>query len=79
MPAAKHYPLCSDVREEDQDPRPTRYNHVSLLIDSSFSALAIAKRFGHETTDITFRYAHLLPNVQENMAETLNNMKGGAF
>lgn len=56
-----------------------RHSHVSLLIDSGFSALAIAERLGHETTDITFRYAHLFPNVQEDMAATLNNMKGGAF
>lgn len=56
-----------------------RHSHVSLLINSGFSALAIAERMGHESTDITFRYAHLFPNVQEDMATTLNNMKGDAF
>lgn len=56
-----------------------RHSHVSLLIDSGFSALAIADRLGHETTDITFRYAHLFPNVQDDMATKLNDMKGGAF
>ena len=56
-----------------------RHSHVSLLINSGFSALAIAERLGHETTDITFRYAHLFPNVQKDMAATLNDMKGDAF
>ena len=56
-----------------------RHSHVSLLINSGFSALAIAERLGHETTDITFRYAHLFPNVQKEMATTLNDMKGDAF
>lgn len=56
-----------------------RHSHVSLLIDMGFSALAIAERMGHEATDITFRYAHLFPNVQENMAAALDESKGGAF
>ena len=44
-----------------------------------FSALAIAERPGHEATDITFRYAHLFPNVQEEMANTLEVSKGDVF
>lgn len=50
-----------------------RHSHVSLLIDMGFSAIAIADRLGHETTDITFRYAHLFPNKQEEMARALDD------
>jgi integrase len=38
-----------------------RHSHVSLLIDMGFTALAIADRVGHESIDITYRYAHLFP------------------
>lgn len=50
-----------------------RHSHVSLLIDMGFTALAIADRMGHESSDITFRYAHLFPSVQEKMADGLDN------
>ena len=45
--------------------------HVSLLINMGFSALAIGNRVGHETEKITYRYAHLFPTVQNEMAEKL--------
>ena len=48
-----------------------------LLIDKGFTALAIAERMGHEATDITFRYAHLFPTVQEDMANALDDERGG--
>ena len=50
-----------------------RHSHVSLLIDMGFSALAIADRVGHESIDITYRYAHLFPTRQTEMASKLNN------
>ena len=50
-----------------------RHSHVSLLIDMGFSALAIADRVGHESIDITYRYAHLFPTRQTEMAAKLNN------
>ena len=49
-----------------------RHSHVSLLIDMGFSALAIAERVGHESIEITYRYAHLFPTVQNDMAAKLN-------
>ena len=49
-----------------------RHSHVSLLIDMGFSALAIADRVGHESIDITYRYAHLFPTKQTEMAEKLD-------
>lgn len=54
-----------------------RHSHVSLLIDMGFSAVAIADRMGHESSDITFRYAHLFPNIQNDMANELDNERGG--
>lgn len=53
-----------------------RHSHVSLLIELGFSALAIADRMGHEAVDITYRYAHLFPTVQADMAEALNDEEG---
>ncbi|MEQ3363427.1 site-specific integrase [Raoultibacter massiliensis] len=49
-----------------------RHSHVSLLIEMGFSALAIAERVGHEAVDITYRYAHLFPSKQEEMANALD-------
>lgn len=52
-----------------------RHSHVSLLIDLRFNALAVANRMGHESVDTTFRYAHLFPTHQAQMAETLDTEK----
>ncbi len=49
-----------------------RHSHVSLLIDMGFSAVAIADRVGHESIDITYKYAHLFPSAQIEMADRLN-------
>ena len=45
---------------------------MSLLIEMGFSAVAIADRLGHESIDITYRYAHLFPTKQKEIAEKLN-------
>lgn len=52
-----------------------RHSHVSLLIDMGFSAVAVADRMGHESIDITYRYAHLFPSVQPQMANQLNQVR----
>lgn len=49
-----------------------RHSHISLLINMGYTALAIGERVGHEAIDITYRYAHLFPTVQTDMAEQLN-------
>ncbi|MBQ6491317.1 MAG: site-specific integrase [Atopobiaceae bacterium] len=54
-----------------------RHSHVSLLIEKGFNVLAIAQRMGHESIDITYRYAHLLPSGQADMAAALDE-EGGA-
>lgn len=51
-----------------------RHSHVSLLIHMGYSAVAIAERVGHESVDITYRYAHMFPTVQIDMAEKLNKL-----
>lgn len=55
-----------------------RHSHVSLLIDRGFTALAIGERVGHESEKITYRYAHLFPSRQTEMAECLNSERMGA-
>ena len=41
-----------------------------------FSAVDIANRVGHESIDITFRYAHMFPNKQNEIANKLNIERG---
>ncbi|EHF02653.1 hypothetical protein HMPREF1008_00298 [Olsenella sp. oral taxon 809 str. F0356] len=54
-----------------------RHSHVSLLINMGFTAFAIAERVGHESIDITYRYAHLFPTKQVEMANALDNLREG--
>ncbi len=68
--------MRGERREKDTRAR-FEAQHVSLLINMGFTALAIADRMGHEATDITFRYAHLFPNVQDDMANELEEERGG--
>ncbi|MDR2546358.1 MAG: site-specific integrase [Lachnospiraceae bacterium] len=56
-----------------------RHSHVSHLIELGFSAVAIADRVGHESIDITYRYAHLFPSKQEEMADRLDMERGEGF
>lgn len=52
-----------------------RHSHVSLLIEMGFSTVAIAERVGHESIDITYRYAHLFPTKQREMADKLDMLR----
>lgn len=52
-----------------------RHSHISLLIEMGFSAVAIADRVGHESIDITYRYAHLFPTTQSDMANKLSELR----
>ncbi|MFV0479005.1 MAG: site-specific integrase [Anaerorhabdus sp.] len=49
-----------------------RHSAISLLIELGFSAVAIAERMGHESIDITYRYAHMFPSKQDEMATKLS-------
>ena len=53
-----------------------RHTHISQLIEMGFSAVAIGDRVGHESVEITYRYAHLFPTTQTQMATQLNSMRG---
>ena len=55
-----------------------RQSHISLLIDMCFSAVEIADRVGHESIEITYRYAHLFPSKQTEMADKLDFERMGA-
>lgn len=55
-----------------------RHSHVSLLIEMGFTALAIADRLGHESIEVTYRYAHLFPSKQTEMANKLDMLGKGA-
>lgn len=48
-----------------------RHSHVSL-ISMGFSAVSIGNRVGHESVDITYRYAHMFPTEQSQMAMKLD-------
>ena len=36
----------------------------------------LAERMGHEAVDITYRYAHLFPTKQDEMAAALDGARG---
>jgi integrase len=67
---------CKEVGTKKIRIHDLRHSHVSLLIDMGFSAVAIANRVGHESIDITFRYAHMFPTVQADIANKLNIERG---
>jgi len=56
-----------------------RHSHVSHLIELGFSAVAIADRVGHESIDITYRYAHMFPSKQIEIADKLDVERGDGF
>lgn len=54
-----------------------RHSHLSLLIEMGFPTVAIAECLGHESSDVTFRYAHLFPDKQGEMARALDVTRAG--
>ena len=54
-----------------------RHSHISLLIQLGYSAVAIADRVGHESIEITYRYAHMFPTTQGEMAQSLSSLRKG--
>ena len=54
-----------------------RHSHISNLIFKGFSAVDVAARVGHESTYITFRYAHAFSGAQERMANAIDEMMKG--
>lgn len=78
FPITKHYLKhemqrgCKETGVKPIRIHDLRHSHISLLIDMGCTALAIADRVGHESIDITYRYAHLFPTRQQEMAKKLN-------
>ena len=59
----------NDIRRKQRS-----YSHDGEYVrDMGFSAVAIAERVGHESIDITYRYAHLFPSKQLDMVNKLEN------
>ncbi|MCL1797975.1 MAG: site-specific integrase [Eggerthellaceae bacterium] len=70
---AYHLKKCADVAGVERiRVHDLRHSHVSLLIELGFSALAIAERVGHESIEVTYRYAHLFPTKQTEIAISLD-------
>ena len=44
------------------------------MIEKGFSVVDIGNRVGHESSEITFRYAHMFPNKQQEMREMLEEV-----
>ena len=83
FPITKHYLKremergCKETGVKKIRIHDLRHSHISLLIDMGFTALAIADRVGHESIDITYRYAHLFPTRQSEMAAKLDVQRTG--
>lgn len=65
---------CTDSGVKKIKIHGIRHSHISLLIDMGFNAVAIADRVGHESIDITYRYAHVFPSTQQEVASKFDNM-----
>ena len=64
--------LACECRRKSKRLDFLRHSYVSLLINMGYTALAIGKRVGHSAEKITYRYAHLFPSVQQDMADQLD-------
>lgn len=49
-----------------------RHSHVSLLFNMGFTVVDIGKRVGHKSATITYRYAHMMPSTQKEIANRLD-------
>lgn len=67
---------CKEAGLEKIRVHDLRHSHVSMLINMGYGAVAIASRMGHESIDITYRYAHLFPSVQNEMVDKMDNLRG---
>lgn len=53
-----------------------RHSHASWLIASGVPVLAVSRRLGHSSVNITLQvYAHLLQKTEDEMLETINEIR----
>ena len=76
---------AEEVADELGVSKPYAYKLIRQLNEElkdkgfmGFSAVAIADRVGHESIEITYRYAHLFPSKQTEMADKLDFERMGA-
>ena len=53
-----------------------RHSHVSLLVELGFDVVSISRRIGHSKEQTTLRYAHMFKGRQEEIAESLDRLRG---
>lgn len=70
--ASKLFISAKEVAKELEVSDSYAYRLIRQLINMGYSAVAIGERVGHESVEITYRYAHLFPTIQTEMAENLN-------
>lgn len=54
-----------------------RHSHITNLIAAGYSPTDIAKRVGHESIYITLHYSHAFKNVEDDIADSLDNIMEG--
>ena len=53
-----------------------RHSHASLLIAHGVPVLAVSKRLGHSSVNITLStYAHLLQKTEDEMLDTIDTLR----
>ena len=51
-----------------------RHSHITNLIAAGYSPVDIANRVGHESIYITLHYSHAFKNVENSIAESLDQI-----
>lgn len=55
-----------------------RHSHASMLIQMNYSLLAISKRLGHSSPEVTGKiYSHLYPGTDRDLADDLDLVRTG--
>jgi integrase len=53
-----------------------RHSHATLLINAGVNIVAVSKRLGHSSINITLKtYAHLLEETEEDLVNTIDELR----
>ena len=64
----------ADRAEVEASPHTLRHTHATLMLFQGEEPKVISERLGHSTISITLdRYSHVLPNMQQEAADRLEN------